>query len=275
MTRYDPNWVRSFYDEYGEKEWDRWERNAVEQVKLHVHQHYLRQALRSCRRVLEVGAGAGRFTKEIADAGARVTVADISPGQLKLNRRKAAELGFADAIEAWVECDVCDMTPRFGDAEFDAVVCFGGPVSYVFERRDDALRELLRVLRPGGPLLVSVMGLWGSLHEYLGGVLAVSPEANAHIISTGDLTPELAPGSHRCHLFRAAELRACLEAAGAQVEAMSASNAVTTRWADRLEDVRQRPEEWQFLLDTEVAACREPGCLDVGTHIIALCRRPQ
>ena len=66
MTSYDPNWVRDHYDRYAEKEWQRWDRSPVERVKLAVHLHYLRHSIRPGDRVLEIGAGAGRFTQELA-----------------------------------------------------------------------------------------------------------------------------------------------------------------------------------------------------------------
>lgn len=275
MADYSPEWVRDHYDRYGLQEWDRWERDEVQQVKLRLHLAYLERYLRADDRVLEMGAGAGRFTREIARITGRVVVADISPVQLELNRQKAQEHGFAPAVESWVECDMCDLTPHFGDGRFDAVVCYGGPLSYVFERRDDAARELLRVVRPGGRLLVSVMSLWGSVHQFLHGVLELAAEDNRRIIASGDLTPELAPGSQRCHMFRSGELRECLERAGAIVEVVSASNCLSDAYEGRLEEFRRRPERWAHLLEMELEAAREPGCRDMGTHIIAVCRRPQ
>ena len=43
---------------------------------------------------------------------------------------------------------------------FDAVVAYGGPLSYVFERLPRALAEVLRVLKPHGLFLTSAMCLW-------------------------------------------------------------------------------------------------------------------
>jgi ubiquinone/menaquinone biosynthesis C-methylase UbiE len=48
------------------------------------------------------------------------------------------------------------------DKTFDVVVCFGGPLSYVCDRRHQAAAELVRVTRPGGLLLVSVMSRFGA-----------------------------------------------------------------------------------------------------------------
>ena len=120
--------------------------------------------------VLEIGAGPGRFTVELAKMVKRIVVGDISPVQLELNRENARKLGIAEAVERWVECDMCDMKAHFPDAVFDAVVCCGGPLSYVFDQRGTALREMLRVLKPGGFLFLGVMSVWGTIHDFLAGV---------------------------------------------------------------------------------------------------------
>jgi ubiquinone/menaquinone biosynthesis C-methylase UbiE len=121
-TKYDPNWVRDHYDAYGMKEWHRWERTPSSRIAFAVHAHYLRQYLQPGQRILEIGTGAGRFTQLLAEIGARITVADISPGQLALNRQQAEALGFAAAVEAWVECDACELHEHFSDGQFDTVV---------------------------------------------------------------------------------------------------------------------------------------------------------
>ncbi len=54
---------------------------------------------------------------------------------------------------------------------------------------------------------------------------------------------------------------------------MSASNCISTVWGERLAEARKDPVQWQQLLELELAACREPGCLDMGTHTIAIARK--
>jgi len=274
MARYDPDWVRAHYDEYGACEWDRWDESPVERVKFRVHLHYLRERVQPGDRVLEIGAGAGRFTREIARITNRIVVADLSSVQLRLNRDNAARLDFASAVEAWIECDVCELRPHFADGSFDAVVCYGGPLSYVFERRDDALAEICRVTADGGTLLLSVMSLWGTAHQYLRGVLETDPKANRVILATGDLSPEtIGPGRHYAHMYRAGELRSALERAGLVVEAMSASGCLSVHSADVLAELHEEDPTWTRLIEMEIEACREPGCLDMGTHLIAVCRK--
>ena len=34
MPTYDPNWLRDFYNDCGAKEWERWDRDLVQRVKV-------------------------------------------------------------------------------------------------------------------------------------------------------------------------------------------------------------------------------------------------
>lgn len=272
---YRPEAIQQYFDQFGVGEWERLTRTPVDEVSLHVHLHYLEKYIRPDMRVLEIGAGAGRFTQALARLGARVVVGDLSAVQVDLNRRFAKELGFAAAVEDWQQVDLCDLS-RFDPASFDAVLAYGGPFSYVLDRRDAALAECARVLRPGGLLLLSVMMLWGSAHGALEGVLLGTPiAANQQITRTGDITPATFPErqSNFMHLFRAREVSGWLARGGFAVLDRSASNCLSLTWKPLLEQVRGRAEVWAELLRMEIDACAEEGCLDLGTHLIAVARR--
>jgi hypothetical protein len=146
-------------------------------------------------------------------------------------------------------------------------------LSYVFERREQALSELLRVTKPGGRLFLGVMSLWGAIHHFLPGVLDVPLDVNREIIVSGDLSrdrPEVS--THFCHMYRASELRSLLEGAGVVIEVLSASDCLSATWDELLEPIEKDDTSWRHLLEMEIEACREPGCIDMGTHLIAVCR---
>jgi SAM-dependent methyltransferase len=268
MPEYSRAQVAGFFDELGLGEWERLVKTPVAEMKLYVHAHYLRAHVPVRGRVLEIGAGPGRFTQMLAGLGCRVVVADISPVQLDLNKQKAAELGYPSAIEEWRLVDICDMS-IFPDEAFDAVVAYGGPFSYVFGQRDIALDECIRVTKREGTILLSVMSLWGTAHAYLPEIWGLPAELNREIIRSGDTVE----GKHRCHMYRSAEFRRLLDRPELTLLAISASNCLSTRFEEALVAIRQDETRWDELLRMELEACQEPGCLDMGTHLIAVARR--
>jgi len=272
MTQRESAWTSATGEERG-ADWEQLGESISQEIRLQVHIHYLREYLTGRERVLEVGAGRGRFTGELARRCDRIVVADISPVKLQLNQRNAEGLGYASKIEQWVECDVVDMA-CFDDESFDAVVCYGGPLSYVTDRRERALRELLRVTRSGGFLFLSVMSLWGEIHSHFPDLRTANPRLLRDIVETGDIGPEsVAVAKAFYHAFRSDEFREFLTSAGADIESLSASDCLSSTWEGLLGMWRENGRRWQTLLDMELIACRQPGCLDMGSRLIAVARR--
>ncbi|HEX2193964.1 MAG TPA: class I SAM-dependent methyltransferase [Candidatus Limnocylindria bacterium] len=275
-ARYDPDYVRAYYDAFGAREWERFERTPANRVNLHLHLWHLRRHIRAGQHVLDVGAGPGRFTIELARLGARVTVGDLSPVQLELNRQKVQEAGAEGSVVARALLDVTDLGALPSES-FDATVCYGGALSYVFDRADRAVGELLRVTRPGGLVLLSVMSLLGTCRRFLADCLATArqhgPETVRELLATGDQIGALA-GGHTCHLYRWAELEALLRRHPCEVVDVAAANFLAIGGNEALlPPVLEDAALWEAYLAWEVECCRQPGAVDGGTHIIAVVRR--
>lgn len=270
MTAHDPAGTRDYYDALGEAEWGRLAGDVAGRVSFEVHRRLLARFVRPGARVLEIGAGPGRFTAELAGLGASIVVTDLSPVQLELNRRFIGETDAEAAVERRELLDVCDVS-RFADGEFDVVLAFGGPLSYAFEEAEGALRGLLRVTAPGGAVVASVMSLLGTWRSKLAGVVraatTVGEDANDRVLRTGDLR-HLGAGGHVCRMFRSRELGPLAAAAGGRLVATSASNWASLGDAEALAVLEADPDRWRRFLDHEVEACTEPGALDGGTHLL-------
>jgi SAM-dependent methyltransferase len=278
--RYSPDRIRVFYDQFGAAEWDRFDGSLAGRVSLELHKRFQSRWVHAGDRVLEVGAGPGRFTIELAQLGARVLVSDISPRQLDLNRDHVAAADYEDAVEDRRLLDVTDLS-SLKRASFDVVTALGGPLSYVFERAGQALDELLAVVRPGGVVLFSVMSRWGSLHQFLDGVLkeVAGGDAEAYrvLMETGDqfgqtgrtARPELV---HELHLFTWDEVERLLATRPCRLLEASAANFLSVRADGALADLDQ--ETWDQFLNWEEAASRARGGLDAGTHIMVALERP-
>jgi 2-polyprenyl-3-methyl-5-hydroxy-6-metoxy-1,4-benzoquinol methylase len=273
ISNYKPKHIEDYFDEDPEKEWLRLVESPFEEIKLHIHEHYLRTHLTPGMHVLEIGAGPGRFTKTLHEIGCSIVVGDISSRQLQANKAKAGELGFAGSVEQWMKVDICDMAGLKSES-FDALVAYGGPLSYVFESAHDALRECSRLLKPNGLLFASVMSLWGTLNRFLKAAMELPIENNREIIRTGNLIPETDPETrHFCHMFRADELRNLIETNGFRVIKLSASNSISTNHDETLATIRENPEWWSALLEMEVQASTSPGYVEAGTHILVIARK--
>lgn len=102
--------------------------------------------------ILDVACGTGDFSIAIARAlpeGSRVRGIDISDGMLSVMRRKVLESGLQDIVS----CQVGDSEALpFEDGCFDRVTIAFGIRN--FEHREQALREILRLLKPGGKLVI-------------------------------------------------------------------------------------------------------------------------
>lgn len=104
--------------------------------------------VRGCKRILDAGCGNGRYTRFLlkqADPDALITGFDYSLGMLGRARDRLHSRRPTQAA--------ADLTRLpYADASFDAIVC-----GWVLEHLPDprpGLRELARVLRPGGKLLL-------------------------------------------------------------------------------------------------------------------------
>lgn len=103
-------------------------------------------APRAGQRILDLAAGTGASSVSFARSGAHVVAADFSPGMIAEGQRKHAGIPNLEFRQA----DATDLP--FGDDEFDTVTMSFG-LRNVHEPKK-ALRELLRVTKPGGRLVV-------------------------------------------------------------------------------------------------------------------------
>jgi demethylmenaquinone methyltransferase/2-methoxy-6-polyprenyl-1,4-benzoquinol methylase len=134
--------------------------------------------LRPGERVLDLAAGTGVSTEELARSGATAVGLDISLGMLRQGRRVRPDVPLlaGDALAL-----------PFADGTFDAVtISFGlrnlvNPVA--------GLREMARVTRPGGRLVVCEFShpTWAAFRTvYLGYLMRALPEVARRVSSNPD-----------------------------------------------------------------------------------------
>lgn len=117
-------------------------------------------------RVLDVGSGPGVYTKALLDRGAQCCLIDCSYRMLKVAQENGK--GLVDNRKVWLGVADVDSLP-FLDASFNTVLCVG--VLQYLEMEELAIRELCRVTRPGGTVVISLPNVFSPLNWIYQGVV--------------------------------------------------------------------------------------------------------
>jgi len=119
--------------------------------------------LEASSRVLEIGCGSGKYALHLANSvPCTILGLDINAPGVHNANQLASDAGLAERAE-FKQCDA-SKTLAFDDSSFDAV--FSNDSLCHIPGRLELLREMLRVLRPGGRMLFSDALVVGGMISY-------------------------------------------------------------------------------------------------------------
>ena len=130
--------------------------------------HYIQQHAMQRSRILEVGAGTGRYSITLAKAGHAVTAVELVESNLAVLRQNSAGLDHLQTFQG----DALDLS-RFADNSFDVTLLLG-PMYHLYSPEDvhRALDEAIRVTHHGGVILTAFLSVHAILfNNYLNGRL--------------------------------------------------------------------------------------------------------
>ena len=220
--------------------------------------------------VADIGGGPGRYALWLGQLGYQILHRDLMP--LHVEQLQQAASGNSHIQTALGDARQLDLASQSADA-----VLLLGPLYHLARRKDrlQALAEVRRVVRPGGPVFVAAISRWATRMD---GILRLRlyesiPEAEAELSAierTGHLPP-LRPGSFCGYLHRPGQLRAELAASGLQVLDLVGVEGP----AYLLDDLAARladDEDRRVVLETARALERVPELLGIGPHLLATAR---
>ncbi len=264
--------VRAYYDRRGESEWHRLDNPYEGAIEQEIHRRAFEALVPPGSRVLDLGGGPGKWAIWLLQRGHRVVLGDLSPRMLQIARRELAAAGLE--AEAVVELDARDLS-RFGDREFDVVLCLG-PLYHLVEagEREQAVREAHRVLRPGGLVLATVM----TRYAWALGVLLEYGSERLH-----EVRSLLADGVYRnpepgrfteAYLFAPGEIAPFFQARGFETVRQVASQGFLQLVQEEVAELRQRdPAAHDALLDLAYAASGDESIRGISNHVLYVGRR--
>lgn len=150
--------VREFYNSHVESEWQRLETPLCDiefASTLRLVDRYFPQH----GQVADVGSGPGRYALELLRRGYTVTLFDLSKEELLFAQRQIEKAGLC--AEQLIQGDARDMS-GLATGAFEAALLMG-PMYHVIEAtgREKVLRELWRILKPGGTTIIAYLNSWG------------------------------------------------------------------------------------------------------------------
>jgi ubiquinone/menaquinone biosynthesis C-methylase UbiE len=110
--------------------------------------------------VLDAGCGTGVHSIRVARLGHAVKAIDISRTVLEDARQRATAAGIVDKID-FEQADLTNL--QYADGRFETIFCWG--VLIHVPDIDKALRELVRVLKPGGRLALQMTNMTAFDHK--------------------------------------------------------------------------------------------------------------
>jgi ubiquinone/menaquinone biosynthesis C-methylase UbiE len=252
-----------FYDRLGDREFAR--PSVVNFVSEVLHRSTLN---RVSGQVADVGAGVGRFSAGLARRASSLVIVDVSGSQLERNRAALEQRGLLGKVERFVQADVSSLSELSSDS-FDSVVCFRGPLNYCVLTFEVAIDELLRVLRPGGTLFLSVRTLQSGVRPLVqAGFQLQDGAAFEEALRLFDSLVLEHPTSPSMRLFSVGEILSLLDARGASIDRLS-GDGVIAPWLDR-----STPRHlWRKLVRIEKRLAGDPYGIAHANHAILVARK--
>lgn len=147
-----------FYGQANEE--TRLSRSRHGQLEYRTTMSYIARFSRSGAKVLELGAGTGRYSVALAKKGMEVMAVELVESNLAILRENGKDL----ANLAVYRGDAIDLS-RFADDTFDLTLCFG-PMYHLYDTQDvqKAIHEAIRVTKPNGVIFFAFLSVYGILY---------------------------------------------------------------------------------------------------------------
>lgn len=267
--------TREFYNNYGSQEWDRLDKTAYDKLNYILHMDFVSMHLFKDAEVLDAGCGAGRFSIEFAKLGCNVSLLDISDEQLRLAESKIKEFGVEHRLRSSVRANITNMS-IIEDDKYDVTVCYGAPLSYLYDNYSNGIKELYRVTKSGGKIVVSVNSRLGVIRMLLArenfNIKEFMERPNYwfinEVIDTGNLPDHPDVRQPPRHMFKSEELRRLFENVGFKNVKLASSPCVISGLRDKAEELYSNKVAWNTLIDIELKSYQNEHLADSGEFLM-------
>lgn len=254
------------YENYSEDE--RLIKDKAHKIEFITTTHMLDKLIIPSSRILDVGAGTGRYSIYFGEKGHSVYALEYVPHNLAIIQNKLDGLNGNYNIEAALG-DGRDLT-RFEDESFDVVLCMG-PLYHLFtdEDRKRCIAECVRVLKKNGILALAYLNKHASfLYQFNNNKDFIKDQAGRNLINIGHFYED---GRDNFYFTTPQEIEAIIPADKVELVTNVATDGIGFLLKDKIEDFDEA--EYQLWIDYHLRTCEEPALLGYSLHALLICRR--
>lgn len=234
------------------------------QLEYFITMNYVDKYIKSGDKILEIGAGTGKYSIELAKNGYDVTAVELVESNLEVLKKNAEGLMNISAFQG----DALNLS-RFDDNTFDVTLLFG-PMYHLYEEKDrnKALDEAIRVTKPDGVILVAFLSAHAiMMSNYLSGNFKEGFTANFdEDYKVKHFTEQAFTG------FDIAEFEEMFEAKPVKYITTVAADSVL-EIVERNPDFKMSDDDFKLFLDYQLHICEKREMLGLSCHLLYICRK--
>lgn len=213
-------------------------------------------------RILDIGAGTGRYSVALAEEGYDVTAVELVKYNLGILKSKGS------SVKAYQGNAL--KLKRFEDADFDLTLLFGPMYHlYTFEDKLKALQEAKRVTKPGGRILVAYC-----MNEYCVLTYAFKENHIKECIRGGRLTEDFHALAEKKDLYdyvRIEDINRLNKAAGLEREKIISPDGPADYMRPILNDMDE--ETFELFIRYHLSVCERGDLIGAGAHTLDILKR--
>jgi len=236
------------------------------QLEYYITMNYIHRFLKEGSKVLEIGAGTGRYSIALAKEGYEVSSIELVEDNLKVLRENAKGITNIDVRQG----DAIDLS-CYEDNSFDVTLVFG-PMYHLYEEKDvqKSLDEAIRVTKKGGTILVAFLSahaIMCSNYLYKWGTFTDGFNENFdENFKVRHFEEQLFTGYDICEfedLFKEKEVD--------YITTVAVDNVLEI--AERRDDFTLPDEDFETFKKYQLLVCEKRELLGSSSHLLYICKK--
>lgn len=261
ITNKHKNIIINKYLEYDEDA--RLVKDRAHNIEYLTTMRYIEKFLKPGAKILEIGAGTGRYSITLAKMGYDVTAVDLTPKYVEIMKQKSKRLKNFRCMTA----DALDLS-MFRDNAFDMVLNFG-PMYHLFNQKEKnkAITETLRVAKKNAVCMFAYLA-----HSSLMTAHALRQNTVAKLFSTMDKTGRIKDIPEQIFSsFYVEDFKKLFSKTNTKSIANIATDGIALAMSDWIEQLPKK--EYQAFLNWHYMTCERPDQQGLSSHLLYICKK--